>query len=340
MPCNLRVSVLTLALVSSGVLAQSGVTVSEFGPTSIRVDQPISILVTGSGFQSGDIVAFSPPCGGFYSFTTTSYGSTQLLTTVPAYGLAFGTYTIGIVRTPGSFAATGGILTVRNTVPILLSVTPLTVPAGTPNPVSFTVSGFAFAGVNPCGLFASNIRFICPPGGIVSSASVGLNGSGSVWTVQFPPECFAFPGEGRIEIVNFPPGGGVAFAPITITCASLSLYVGQPQGLRSLDIRNTCGTPGAFYVTAISYAPENLSAPSQGWWGGLHIDLLTLSEQITSFLPPFSGWLDSSGSSHFALPEGSLPPSYLGTIHLVTRTFGPGNFNLLATTPVKSKTLL
>lgn len=52
-----------------------------------------------------------------------------------------------------------------------------------------------------------------------------------------------------------------------------------------------------------------------------------------STLPPFIGSLDSSGGSSYALPGGSLPPG-LPTAYAVTRSFGPGVFSVLETSPI------
>ncbi len=102
-----------------------------------------------------------------------------------------------------------------------------------------------------------------------------------------------------------------AFAPVC------TLSVSAPLGPGSIAIVNSGCTPGHWYLTAITLAPGVFP---NGWFFGLDIGLAEVFNQL-SLGVPFSGALDATGSSVFALPAG-IPSSL--SIQAVTAVFSPG----------------
>lgn len=322
----------SLASIPCAPAQSGGVTISSFSPASMLTRQAGVLLLNGSGFAPGDEVRLSSGCGTPQVLQTTVVSPFQVLADVP--GLIFARpHGIAVWRGGLSVALAGSLL-VLNRAPVIHAVTPASLVAGSSQPQALMIQGDELGVYSDpyCGIEASRFYWLGPDGTWFQPAMVL---PGTTFSVQIPPQFLATPGPALVRFENPPPGGGAATFPVTVACGTLNLSMVQPDGPGSVRIRNTCGAPGSLYVTVISFAPENSTSPGTGWWGGLHVSILVLAEQVATGLPPFVGNLDMAGGSEFALPGGSLPAG-LGLAFGVTHVFGPGTFNVLEMSPIAS----
>ncbi|MBL8901417.1 MAG: hypothetical protein JNM84_27570 [Planctomycetes bacterium] len=102
----------------------------------------------------------------------------------------------------------------------------------------------------------------------------------------------------------------------------LLLDLSQPEGSRSLDLRQIGGAPGTLYVLALTLDARN-AAPNTGTgpWAGLFLDTSELIGQL-EVGAPFVGVYDPMGNAHASFPALSIPGYLVGqTLWGVTREF-------------------
>ena len=122
--------------------------------------------------------------------------------------------------------------------------------------------------------------------------------------------------------------------PLTVSInEQFDLSLTQPGGAGSLEVRNSCGPPGAIYITAVTFQPGNFP---NGWWFGIDIPLLSLVTEINSGVP-FFGTLDGMGSSLFSVPAPLTPPGV--DIYAVSITLDAGGIPTFFSAPVNLLTL-
>lgn len=316
-----------------GAVAQTGAVVSTSPNLMIRGVQT-TLLVTGTGFQSGDLVVLRNPCGEMlFTNSTTFLNSYQMLATLqnqrsdPLYSVrVLRGHPFSPVELPGS-----GQLRIADPPLAILSFAPATLVAGATGTsvLSLQVSG-ALTTTDCLGFPTLRADWQSP--GQTGFAFVANFGGVNI---PLPQAATALPGTLTLTLQNSLSISPTATVQIPIVCNTLLTSATQPYGPGSLSLATLCGTPGAPYVTAFSFDPLNQSQPGQGFWGGLHIALTDLAFQVATQAPPFFGTLDAQGESLFLLPAGILPPGMPRT-WFVTRTFGPGTFNILETSTVGS----
>ncbi len=107
--------------------------------------------------------------------------------------------------------------------------------------------------------------------------------------------------------------GGATLTLAPVGSPALAMRGSAAIGDFVLAIR--CGPPGAYFFTAISFDPPNVSAHGSGWWRGLFIPIGQFIDELNlavGGIPPFGGTLDPTGNYDFALPPGTLPPFLSG----------------------------
>jgi hypothetical protein len=326
-------SIFSLGLL--GTVAPQGLpsSVTSVTPSSVAFGSGALILITGTFFIPGDEVWASRTCPGggdrFLLPTITQFGTTQLLAST-IWILTPDSYQIQVWRDGMTTFIGAAPLEVLHPAPIVAAHSPISFAVGDPAPPQMTLQGSALGGYSDCdSIHGSEVRWSGPTGFYVwplpqPQTSISL---------PVPPELLLEPGLATITVWNRGPGGGTVAFQIPITCAALQLRADHPTGPGSLGIRNLCGDPGAFYATAISFDPLNITMPGGGFWFGLHISLFDFAAQMATGAPPFYGQLSFSGTSEFLLPAGALPPG-LPTAWLVSTTFGPGTFQILETSSI------
>jgi hypothetical protein len=102
----------------------------------------------------------------------------------------------------------------------------------------------------------------------------------------------------------------------------LLLDLSQPEGSRSLDLRQIGGTPGTLYFLALTLDARNAPPNTgNGPWAGLFLDTSELIGQL-EVGAPFVGLYDPRGYAHASFSALSIPGYLVGqTLWGVTREF-------------------
>jgi hypothetical protein len=112
------------------------------------------------------------------------------------------------------------------------------------------------------------------------------------------------------------------------SCALSITSTPTPAGTQ-IDIQNTGCTPGSNYFTCITL---NQGPYPNGFWFGIEPSITELFGQFSNPNPPFSGFLDATGSSNFSVTS----PVPLGvTVYAVTVEFSAG-FVTQSTAPISA----
>lgn len=144
-------------------------------------------------------------------------------------------------------------------------------------------------------------------------------------------------GETWIQTNVGPLSFDMGFTTFVEKTPGLMLDLSQPDGPRSLRLRNLGGTPGAFYILALSFNTGN-AAPNTGLgpWGGLYISVNDLLAEL-EVGAPFVGIFDAQGQSSVSYPAPIVPNWLVSrTVWGGTRDFDANQQRFRANSPVEA----
>ncbi|MDE2126477.1 MAG: exo-alpha-sialidase [Armatimonadetes bacterium] len=265
-------------------LAAAAPTLTSLSPSSAIVGGPgFTLLVNGSGFQSGAVVAWNGT-----GLTTTVTSPTQLQATVPATDIA-ATGTASVTATnPGSAASNALSFAINNPSPVISSLSPSTVMAGT-GATNVTVTGTGFVSTS-----------------VVKWNGAGLTttfNSGTSLTAAIPATDLTVAGTFSVTVTNPTPGGGTSLgAAFTVTP--------QPVHLVSVSISPSTVVGGASATGTVRLSG---TAPV----GGVTVRLVSSAPGVA--LPP-RYVLVPAGSSSVTFRVVTSPPA-VTTVVRITGTY-------------------
>lgn len=103
-------------------------------------------------------------------------------------------------------------------------------------------------------------------------------------------------------------GGAAFFDEMAFSQNYVNDFSQDPVTL-DLTTSFSSGEPGALYGRFISVDPANATAPGAGAFFGLHLDPVSINDQINlvvAGVPPYGGFLDANGSTSLTIPGAAL----------------------------------
>jgi hypothetical protein len=161
------------------------------------------------------------------------------------------------------------------------------------------------------------------------------NGATYAWAGDAPASYGR--GETWIQTNLGPLSFDMGFTTFVVTNTGLMLDLSQPDGPRSLRLRNLGGTPGEFFILALSFntgnAPPNMG---RGPWGGLYISVTDLLAEL-EVGAPFVGIFDAQGRSSVSYPAPIVPNWLVSrTVWGGTRHFDASRQLFRANSPIEA----
>jgi hypothetical protein len=255
---------------------------------------PLTITISGTGFTSSSLVTVNNT-----QVATVYVSATQLQATVPAGQLASGAQLqVGVTNGGGSSTSTTVGLTVDNPVPVLASIAPSTIVAGTSS-ANVTLTGSGFVPTS-----AASINGSVRPTTFTSATQVAVSLTATDLTVV---------ANSTITVTNSGPGGGTSSGqPFSVVNPSPAITSISPASL-----------PAGSADTSLDIVGTNLLPSTSASWNGTAVTVTFVSAtELHVAVPAALLAAGSTASITLSNPAGMIS--------------APVNFTVVSPTPTLS----